>query len=393
MTENIEQTQDFENTEPDFEMLGDDRLVIGNRKNDHLEFAHKFHENNVALPELDATRFIHNALPGVAPNNVDTSVTFAGVKQDHPFFINAMTGGTDRANAINDLLATVAERTDTIMALGSMSIMVKKPEVQADYEALRQSHPTAHFIANLGAEHTPASARRVIDAVDACALQIHLNAAQELVMPEGSHDFTQWLNNIEDIVDSVNVPVIVKEVGMGLSRENVRALHNVGVRIVDVAGSGGTNFIQIENARRARAAESDYAYLEDWGNSTLRAVIEAVSVKNSVAAQSSIQGSMSGQFLTVVASGGVRNPLDMMKYLALGADVVGLSGVFLESIMNNGVDGTVGLICQWSHEIKNLLALAGCTNCAELRTKAKLTYPASLVEYARQRGLELRFPR
>ena len=145
-------------------------------------------------------------------------------------------------------------------SLGSMSIAVKNPSTRQAYAQLREDFPDVQFIANLGAEHTRESAQMVVDLIGASALQIHLNVAQEIVMPEGEKDFRGWQHTIETCVHELKVPVIVKEVGFGISHETAQNLIKMGVSTIDVAGSGGTNFIQIENARNS---EHHYDYLEN----------------------------------------------------------------------------------------------------------------------------------
>ncbi len=388
--------------------LVDDRATISSRKDDHVRLAARIRSQEVepyqlaVWDELDQCEFIHQALPEIAVDQVDISSTVAGIAQSSPFFINAMTGGTVGTNALNSQLAAVASRTGAAMALGSMSILVKKPEVQGFYRTLRKDNPNVNFIANLGAEHSVEAAQLVVETVDAQALQLHLNAAQEIVMPEGSRDFRGWTDHIGRIVDAMDkkgVPVIVKEVGFGLSRETVERLYSLGVRWVDLAGKGGTNFIHIENERRkealrrpdcqgetqgelqlhgsAHADSLDFSYLSSWGISTFRSLLEARSVSERFGD------------LHIIASGGVRNPLDVVKYLASGADCVGLSGFFLKAIQEEGVEGTVALVDEWKEHIRLLMALLGVRDIQDLRSSASLVYPQSLVSYCRQRGIRL----
>ena len=407
----------------------DDRATISSRKDDHVRLAQKFAREYPAgyqkevYRELDGCEFIHRALPETSIDEVDISTCVAGIAQPSPIFINAMTGGTEATNKINMALAQAASRTGIAMALGSMSILVKKPEVRDYYSELREANPHAKFIANLGAEHTAKSAQLVVDAVGAQALQIHVNAAQEIVMPEGSRDFRGWLRNIREITAAmggrkVPVPVIVKEVGFGMGRETVAALHEAGVRYVDIAGKGGTNFIRIEDTRIREAARGncadatgkssentddsgcagtycfgqDFSYLQGWGISALRSLVEARSVDG----------------MDIIASGGVRNPLDAVKYLALGAQAVGLSGAFLSTVQGgdtfagSGGDSGIGIpvsddaaarltqfIEVWNSHITRIFTLLGAHSIADLQATAHMVYPQSLVEYCRQRDIAL----
>lgn len=355
---------------------------ISPRKDDHLRLAGQFYAHTLQSghdehhEEIDAMQFVPNALPEVNRADVSRETSFAGLHVPTPFFINAMTGGTPKTNEINRRLAAVAQETRLPLALGSMSIAVKNPETRAAYEDLAKDFPKVQFIANLGAEHSLEAARLVTDLIGAKALQIHLNAAQEIVMPEGERDFSGWQEHIAQFISDLDVPVIVKEVGFGLSYEVALRLLALGVTTLDVAGKGGTNFIQIENARNA---EYDYDYLENWGMTTIRSLMEvkrAREVKNAHA--------------KIIASGGVRNPLDIVKYLALGADVVGLSARFLHSVTSahsaqEGIERTVNLIHTWDEHIANIMTILGVKSLEELRTKAHYTLPQSLIEYLNQR--------
>ncbi len=385
-------------SKPDSSLV-DDRNLIASRKEDHVRLARaqkaRAQQRNLyeeyqgrVYDELDSCEFIHTSLPEISIDQVDISTDLAGIRQNKPFFINAMTGGTELTNEINMKLAQVAGKTGTLMALGSMSILVKKPQVRDLYRRLKQENPQVSFIANLGAEHSPESALAVVEAVDAQALQIHINPAQEIVMPEGSRDFRGWVDNITNIAIAMrerSIPVIAKEVGFGMSRQTAQILKEAGITYIDVAGKGGTNFITIENARlrekqgrssgqtEPRLGISDFSYLKSWGISTLRSLIEVRGVEG----------------IVPIASGGVRNPLDAIKYLALGARTIGLSGIFLDSVMTRGIEGTVDLVETWQDHIQRIFTLLGVRTIQELQEKSRMVFPASLIEYCRQRGLTL----
>ncbi|RIL82690.1 type 2 isopentenyl-diphosphate Delta-isomerase, partial [Staphylococcus equorum] len=159
------------------------------------------------------------------------------------------------------------------------------------------------LFSNVGA-HVPLEfAKRAVDFLQTDALQIHVNAPQELIMPEGNRIFSNWLSHIESIVNEIDVPIIVKEVGFGVSRETMLKLKSVGVTTIDVSGSGGTNFIHIENERRTL---KDFSYMKGWGQTTAISLLES-----------------KGTGLEVLASGGIRNPLDALKCMVLGAQAVG----------------------------------------------------------------------
>ncbi len=189
------------------------------------------------------------------------------------------------------------------------------------------------------------------------ALQIHLNAPQELVMPEGDRQFSQWLSLLEKTIASVAVPIVVKEVGFGMSRETIQQLLAIGVQTIDVAGSGGTSFTQIENARRKKR---ELAYLDTFGQST---VISFAGSKRDPTT------------LTRIASGGVRDAYDIFKALCLGADSVGLSATILVLLLSKGKEETIATLQSWKEQLQLLYTMAGQTSTKDL-TKVQLIFLA-----------------
>ena len=184
--------------------------------------------------------------------------------------------------------------------------------------------------------------------LEANALQIHLNVPQELVMPEGERDFTDWLHKIEQIIHHIEIPLIVKEVGFGMSRKTLQLLHDIGVQYVDVSGRGGTNFIRIENHRRER---QEYDYLKEWGQTTPISLLEANSFVNR---------------MTIFASGGIRNPLDAVKCFSLGASAVGLASPILRVLQKEGIDEAIEEMNRWHEQIKIICTMLGARTIQEL---------------------------
>ncbi|MCO6016904.1 type 2 isopentenyl-diphosphate Delta-isomerase [Carnobacterium divergens] len=319
-----------------------------NRKNEHVEIAEKFF-NKPKQSDYDALAFVHHSFPEMAVNDVDIRTSFLDFHLSSPFYINAMTGGSEKTEKINAQLAQVAAATGVAIASGSQSAALKDPSVTNSFKVLRQYNPTGLIFANLGADHSVENALRAIDMLQANAIQLHVNAPQELIMPEGDRDFHHWLTSIETVVKQVDVPVIVKEVGFGMSRNTLSLLNEIGVETVDLSGRGGTNFAAIENVRRA---SHSLDFLENWGQSTIVSLLEAQ------------------PFLTkmnLLASGGVRNSFDIIKSLSLGAKAVGASGFFLHSILNDGVDSTIQTIENWQEELKLMMTLLGKKTLPELQ--------------------------
>ncbi len=298
------------------------------RKLEHIEYALQTGQSR--LTGLDDIAFVHVSLPQMSLDDVNLHTKIGGLNLSSPIFVNAMTGGGGKpTETINRHMAIVARETGIAMSVGSQMAALKDPAQQSTYRVVRQENPNGIIIGNIGGEATLDQAKRAVDMLEADALQIHLNVIQELVMPEGDRDFSQVLNNIERIVANTAVPVIVKEVGFGMSRETVAQLADVGVELVDVGGFGGTNFAKIENQRRARLLD----YFNSWGISTAASIVEAIHVPT----------------VAVLASGGIQNGMDVAKCLALGAGAVGVAGHFLKIYHEQGYEALIKEI-QLTHE-------------------------------------------
>ena len=248
------------------------------RKDEHLELAMRLHGQDRA-GAFDDVSFIHHSLPGVSAEQVDIGTTVLGSRWEAPFYINAMTGGTQATAAINADLAEAAAEAGVAIACGSQHVALHDPERADGFHVIRRRAPGAFVLANVGPTVSPQEAARAVEMLEADALQIHLNAAQELVMPEGDRDFSGWEEAVATIVAAVPVPVVVKEVGFGLSRRSIESLARTGVAAVDVAGAGGTDFIAIENERRP---QRDLSYMVGWGQPTALCLLESVAVDDPV---------------------------------------------------------------------------------------------------------------
>lgn len=339
------------------------------RKDDHVNHALEQYADR-GLTDFDQVSFVHHSLRSVDVASVDYSTQIGNIRLETPFFINAMTGGSEWTKAINGKLAEVARQTGLAMAVGSMSAAMKDASQWDSFLIAREVNPDGIIFANLNPNYTSSDARSAVEKLGADAIQIHVNAAQEIVMEEGDRQFSHWSDNIRDIVENSNVDVIIKEVGFGMSRETIEDLMALGVKTIDVSGSGGTDFAKIESDRQS---DRRMAYLSGWGQSTVQSLLEASPYKNKV---------------DLIASGGIRHPLDFAKAFALGAQAVGMSGPFLNSVMNHGVEETVKRVEEWKEELARLMALLGTTTLAELRN-SKLHYSMKLLNYCRQRDIQL----
>lgn len=295
-------------------------------------------------------RLVPNALPEISLSSISLATSIGGLNLSSPIVINAMTGGAPETEEINRNLAAAARQTGAAMAVGSQMSAIRDKAMRSSYEIVRRANPDGILIANLGSEATLPEAREAVEMIGANALQIHLNVMQELLMPEGERDFRGVTERIARIVHDLNVPVIIKEVGFGIAREQALGLWKAGVRILDVGGNGGTNFAAIENARSVRPMTR----LNDWGCSTSVALLECL-----------------GPFHngSVIASGGIRDGYDGVKALALGASAVGMAGVFLKALTHSGYEGLVQAVDGCLQEMRLVMAAAGAPDISSLHRR------------------------
>ncbi|RMC46418.1 type 2 isopentenyl-diphosphate Delta-isomerase [Lactobacillus sp. ESL0230] len=334
--------------------------IRSQRKEDHLALAGQFYKTNKPN-SFDQMHLLRPALPETKVKLEQLTTVMFGKKVAAPFFINAMTGGADKAYAINQAFGKIAAKTQIALALGSASILTKEPEALTSFLVAREEDPTGVVIANLNAKTKADSAQKIVRALEADALQIHLNSVQEIAMPEGERDFT-WLTNLQDLRQKLTIPIIIKEVGFGLDPTTIRLLKSEGFTLFDIAGSGGTNFAQIENARNER----DLSYLEDLGLPTVLATILAKKEQ-----------------VEVIVSGGVRQPLDVFKGLALGGKYIGVANVFLQALEQKGANFLLQMIKNWQEELAYLLALYGISDLKQI-TKLKKYYDEPLYSWLQQ---------
>lgn len=343
------------------------------RKNDHVAHALE-QQNRTSQHPFDDIRFVYHSFSQTTLDEIDLTTTWANHTHSLPFYINGMTGGSDFTKTINQKLAIVARETGLSMASGSVSITMKETKAKESFEIIRKENPAGFVMANLGAHHSLENAKRAVDLLEANALQIHLNIPQEVVMPEGDRDFTMWSKNIEDIVRHLSVPVIVKEVGFGMSRETIEHLLELGVQTIDVSGRGGTNFITIENERRDQL---DFSELANWGQTTPESLLEAYSVQ---------MNGVNPSF-HLLASGGIRHYLDVIKSLALGADGVGLSGKFLWMVHEEGIDATIRWVQQQEEAIRSLMLMLDTPSISSLKT-TQIILHNHLKDWAKARRID-----
>ncbi|MDK2784367.1 MAG: isopentenyl-diphosphate Delta-isomerase [Bacillota bacterium] len=335
------------------------------RKNEHLRLVLSL-TDGPGKTGFEDVLLLPEAVPDLAFLAIDLSTDFCGLELPFPILINALTGGTAEAARINARLAQVAKETGLPMAVGSQKIALEEPGLAYTFTIVRRINPEGVILANLSAASSPDEARRAVEMLAAQGLQLHLNAAQELTMPEGDRAFF-WSDKIAAIVQSVPVPVIAKEVGSGLTGETAQRLLALGVRGLDLGGKGGTNFIAVEEARRGRKS---LAFL-NWGLPTAWSLLDILAACPEA---------------EVCASGGLRTGLDMAKALALGARLCGVAAPLLRAVVSGGVKAGVALVERWKEELRFALALTGAKNLSELR-RAPVILKGDTWHFAVQRRL------
>jgi isopentenyl-diphosphate delta-isomerase len=314
------------------------RLALDRKMQLEGNFFDRYHFEHVALPEIDL-------------DSIDVSQTFLGTKLSAPLLISCMTGGTEEATRINRNLARAAEETRIAVGVGSQRKALEDSSKIESFR-VRPFAPKVPILANLGAVQLNygygiEDCRQAVRMIDADALVLHVNPLQEAIQPEGQTNFSGLLDKIGHLASELEVPVIVKEVGAGISRDVARQLIDRGVSIIDTAGLGGTNWARIEAARAQNDALGEL--FAGWGIPTPVAIER-------------LRGFAE---LTLIGSGGVRNGVDMAKAIACGADVVGLAYPFLVA-----ADESKEQVVATVHRIVDELKI--CMFCLGVRTIPEL---------------------
>jgi isopentenyl-diphosphate delta-isomerase len=339
---------------------------IGQRKTDHITLCATGDVGFRTMgPLFDQVRLVHDALPDLHADAIDTSVSLFGKKLRAPLFIASMTGGTEDAGRINRELASLAEERGIGFGLGSQRAMHTRKGTASTYR-VRDVAPTAIVLGNVGVvqarDMTGAELRGLADEVGADALCVHLNPAMELVQPGGDRDFTRGLETIGRLVRELgpdgggrSIPIVVKETGCGIGPQVAARLASVGVRYLDVSGAGGTSWVGVETERAAEQGDAKGRALGqafwDWGIPTAACV--------ALAAPLALDG--------IIATGGVASGLDVAKAIALGATAAGIARPVLKALVEGGREKAGELLDLVVAELRAAMLLTGSPNVASLR--------------------------
>lgn len=327
------------------------------RKSDHIRINL---QNDVSFKGISSGfedyRFVHCALPEFDLEDVKTSTALLGKPLVAPFFISSMTGGTPEASLINQRLAEAAQAAGIGMGVGSQRAAIEDPSLEDTFR-VRRLAPDILLLANLGAIQLNCGygldeCRRAVEMVEADALILHLNSLQEALQPEGETCFAGLLSKIEAVCRTLEVPVVVKEVGWGISEQVARQLAGAGVAAIDVAGAGGSSWSQVEMYRAATDCQRQVAAaFAGWGIPT---------------AESLLMARRGAPDLPLLASGGIRDGIQVAKAIALGADACGIAGAFLHAA-NESVAAVADLITVFVTQLRVAMFAAGAVDITALR--------------------------
>lgn len=328
-------------------------MLRQSRKLQHIQQALQLQSEDCNCSLLKEIKLIHNCLPELDLAEVILETEFLKKTLAYPVLLNALTGGSEDVADYNRQLALIAAQLQIPIAVGSQFSAIENVAMRQSFQVVRDLNPQGVVIANVGAHAKLAQAREAVEMVAADALQIHLNPAQELIMSEGDRNFRGYLHNIADIVANLKVPVIVKETGCGIHAEQLKQLLAIDVQHIDIGGCGGTNFLAIEAGRRNLQLEKE---LLAWGIPTAVSLAQASELM------------APDKFL--IATGGIKTSMDIVRCLAMGADMVGMAMYFLNSmIQNKNIDLVVAEFRQLMEEVRTIMLLTGSANVQQLRCK------------------------
>lgn len=321
-------------------------MNIEQRKKDHVDLCVSGRVDYDFDAGFERYHFRHNALPEVDLGEISTECTFLGRTFAFPLFISSMTGGYAQAGAVNAIISSFCEKHNLPFGVGSQRVMLEKPETTASFSIVREVAPHAFIAANIGGCQLISSTLesdlgKIISCIKADALIIHLNPLQELMQPEGDVSYKGIKDGIKKAVEFVNIPVIVKETGAGISKEVALKLIDCGVHSIDIAGAGGTSWAKVENERAGVKAST----FNNWGLPTAFILEEyGAEICNKV---------------QVISSGGIRTSFDIAKSLCLGASIGAAAQPVIQAIVDEGEEGLELWYNSLVSDMKKIMCLLG----------------------------------
>jgi isopentenyl-diphosphate delta-isomerase len=334
------------------------------RKREHLELC--LDTQNVTGPAgtgFERYHFVHNALPELDFDELDIGTTFLGKRLGAPLLISSMTGGFELARKVNRNLAAAAQQLGLAMGVGSQRVAIEEPSVAISFQ-VREVAPDILLLGNLGAVQLNYGygidqCRRAVEMIGADGLILHLNVLQEAVQPEGNRNFKNLTEKIAAVCRELEVPVVAKEVGSGISADVALRLAQAGVKAIDVAGKGGTSWYAVEATRAAKVGKPVDVAFANWGIPTEEALIQ---VRKALPE------------MKLIASGGIRTGLDIAKAIALGADLAAVGQPLLASALESS-ENVVKFLSAIIYELKIAMLCAGAASLDALRQATLVRRP------------------
>ncbi len=332
---------------------------IEQRKADHLDLcATDEVEFRQRTTLLECVRLVHQSLPEATFDSIDTRVRLLGKELRAPLLIAAMTGGHERAAEVNQALAAIANDLGYAFGLGSQRAMQKKPETAWTYQ-VRERAPDVLLFGNVGVvqarELSAEALSDMLREVGADALCVHMNPAMELVQPEGDRDFRGGIETFRRLWSELDLPIIAKETGNGISREVASQLRSIGIRHADTSGAGGTSWVGVETLRAEGDGQALGEALWDWGIPT------AASIRYCVDAG-----------MTTFATGGIRTGMDVARAIALGASCAGIARPVFQAFLDGGAEGARAFLERIERELRSVMLLCGATTLDALRATPRV---------------------
>ena len=340
--------------------------MISDRKLEHLliceNYDVEFKDKTTGFEDIE---LIHNVLPEIDKNDIDLSTSVFGKKLDSPLFITAITGGHPAAKEVNRQLAIAAESNGIALGVGSQRAACEHPELEDTYTVVRENAPDCLLVGNIGAPQLNL-AQKAVEILDADILAIHLNPLQESIQPEGDLDARGYTDLISQITDTVDIPVLAKETGCGISEGSAKILVDAGIDYIDIEGAGGTSWAAVETYRAEDRHLGEIFW--DWGIPTAISTVEVTNAVN----------------VPVISSGGIRTGLEAAKAIALGADAVGMALPFLKN--SDSQEALNTFINRFNDSLRIAMFLVGANNIEELK-QSNLVIRGKTREWLNERGI------
>lgn len=326
------------------------------RKADHIRLSLDPQTEATGLTGLDKITLCHEALPDIDFDDVSLNTVQLGKPVKTPFLVSSMTAGHKDALLINERLMACAQTQNWAMGIGSQRKELFNAKAHLEWLNLRKKFPKLRLFGNIGIAQVITSQtsdiQRLVDNLEADAMQIHLNPLQECIQGEGTPQFKGGYQAIETLCKALNVPVVIKETGCGISKSTMKRLNNTGIKALDISGLGGTHWGRIEGLRTKNLQQQQAAHtFKNWGINTYHSLLSARTLNLDY---------------EIWGSGGIRNGLDSAKLLALGATTVGFARPMLEAAIKSE-EAIINYMQTIEFELKTALFCTGHANIQKLQ--------------------------